>query len=79
MKTIIVSFGVLALLVLPAAGQEKEDLRVGNSVDDAFQETHSVLIRNPHSEIRISRISLVETVIHWPRTPVELQDGAVGT
>jgi hypothetical protein len=31
--------------------------------------------RNPHSEIRIS---LVETVIHWPRTSVELQDGAIG-
>ena len=33
-------------------------------------------IRIPHFLIHIS---LVETVIHWPRTSVELQDGAVGT
>jgi len=31
MKTIIVSFGVLALLVLPAAGQDKEEERVANA------------------------------------------------
>lgn len=31
MKTIIMSFGVLALLVLPAAGQDKEEERVANA------------------------------------------------
>jgi lipid-binding SYLF domain-containing protein len=31
MRTIIVSFGVLALLVLPAAGQDKEEERVANA------------------------------------------------
>src|SRR6185369_12170506 len=31
MKTMIVSFGVLVLLVLPAAGQDKEEERVANA------------------------------------------------